>query len=400
MDSQAPRYARYPRAEARRSRQPGLLSDCGRRFSYAGASLPSSDRMTVASQSPRNNDHTPPLRTRAQTNLPRRAYPFRILGMGLASLPLMVVMHELDASWLAWVWILLTCLVWPHLAYRLAMRSSDPFKAELRNFIVDSAFAGSWVPMLQFNLLPSAVLLTVVFADKINTGVRGLWVWSLPGMLLALVVGAWLNDFAFQPESGLWITLSCLPILVIHTLAVSASSSRLVRRVQLQNRKLEELSRVDTLTGLYSRGHWESLAASVLQDRAAAADSTLMVLDVDRFKEINDEHGHSIGDDVLRGIADLVRRNLPTGSHAGRLGGDEFAAVMPFPLVEAESAAERIRAAVHQLQFASASALRCTVSIGIAGAPDAGSDLRSWTEAADRALYRAKQTGRNRAAVA
>jgi diguanylate cyclase len=219
-------------------------------------------------------------------------------------------------------------------------------------------------------------------------------------MAIALLCGAWLNGFAFQPESSMWVILSCLPILIIHTLAVSASSYQLVRRVQTQNQKLEELSRVDALTGLFSRGHWETLAAGALREHDAAVGSALMVLDVDRFKKINDQHGHAAGDDVLRGIADLIRRNIPAGSHAGRLGGDEFAIVMPFPLSDAESVAERIRDAVHELRFSQADQLVCTVSIGIAGGPAMGADLRAWTETADRALYRAKQAGRNRAATA
>lgn len=194
--------------------------------------------------------------------------------------------------------------------------------------------------------------------------------------------------------------LSCLPLLVIHTIAVSASSYQLVRRVQIQNQRLEELSRVDTLTGLYERGHWESLAAVALKEHDENVGSALMVLDVDRFKEINDQHGHGAGDDVLRGIADLIRRNIPAGSHAGRIGGDEFAVVMRVAQADAELAAERIRAKIQQLEFANASYLRCTVSIGIAGGPDSGADLRAWTEAADRALYRAKQAGRNQSAIA
>lgn len=352
--------------------------------------------MTVAPLDPERNTAST-VRTRAQAGMPLRAYPFRILGMGLANLPLMAVMHEQGASWVPWSWMILSCLAWPHIAYWLASRSDDPFRAELRNLVIDSAIAGSWVPLLHFNLLPSAVLISVVIADKINTGVKRLWAWSLPAMLGSMLVCAWLSGFTFQLESSMLVTVASLPLLVIHTIAVSASSYRLVRRVQIQNKRLEELNRVDTLTALYGRGHWESLATTALNEHDSKSSSTLMVLDVDHFKEINDQFGHAAGDDVLRGIADLIRRNIPGGSHAGRLGGDEFAVVMPYPLVVAESTAERIRIAVHRLEFANANTLRCTVSIGIAGQPVPGTDLRAWTEIADRALYRAKQAGRNQA---
>ena len=115
----------------------------------------------------------------------------------------------------------------------------------------------------------------------------------------------------------------------------------------------------------------------------------------DLFKAINDRHGHAAGDDVLRGIAGVVRDALPAGSHAGRLGGDEFAVAVPVGLGEARFIAERIRGGVDALQFAGAPRLACSVSIGIAEPPAADAGLREWMEAADRALYRAKSAGRN-----
>lgn len=376
----------------------GRPRDCRRRATirYAAGSPQSSERMSPETAEPATPGQSGPPRTRAQLSLPRRAYRLRVLGMGLASLPLMAVMGELGAPWEAWAWMGVTCVAWPHVAYLLAMRARDPFLTELRNFVIDSAIAGSWVPLLHFNLLPSTLLLTVVTADKINTGVRRLWAYSLPATALALLAGALLTNFAFQPRTSQFVILACLPIMIIHTLAVSTSSYRLVRRVQMQNQRLEELSRIDTLTGLFARGHWETLAEATLRATRGGDEGALLVLDVDRFKSINDAHGHAVGDDVLADVADLVLRNVPAGSHVGRLGGDEFAVVVPTSLGEAELAAERIRAAVRELKFANAPQLRCTVSIGIAPAPAAGTDLRAWVEVADRALYRAKKAGRDR----
>jgi diguanylate cyclase len=356
--------------------------------------------MTAQAANPQRPGSQVPARSRAQRSLPSRAYPFRILGMGLAGLPLAVVMQELQVAWMSWAWMVAACFLWPHLAFAIAKRSRDPFRAELRNMIIDSAIAGSWVPILQFNLLPSAVLLTVATADKINTGTRNLWLYSLPGMLLALLLVAWLNDFRFAPASSTAVILSCLPIMIIHTLAVSAGSYRLIRRVQAQNQSLEELSRIDALTGLYARGHWESLAEAMLEQHAETGGASMVLIDVDHFKGINDRHGHSVGDDVLRCIADLIRRNMPTGSHAGRLGGDEFALVLALNHQGAQSTAERIRDAVQRTGFPTAPDLHCTISAGIAEVARSGADLRGWIEDADQALYRAKKSGRNRAVSA
>ena len=111
-----------------------------------------------------------------------------------------------------------------------------------------------------------------------------------------------------------------------------------------------------------------------------------------------ERHGHAIGDDVLRGIAGVIRASLPEGSHAGRLGGDEFAIVMPVAAEQAHGIAEGIRIGVATLDLPTLPSLRSSVSIGSAEPPTIQADLRSWMEAADHALYRAKAAGRDRVA--
>lgn len=343
----------------------------------------------------------PPRETRATRlqSLPRRTYGFRVLGMGLAALPLIAVMHELGSPWPVWAWMVLGCFLWPHLAYFVARRSADPFRAELRNFVLDSFFAGSWVPLMHFNLLPSVVLLAVVSADKINSGIRGLWLRSLPGMLLAIVLGGLFTGFGFAPETSFTVMVASLPILVIHTLAVSLSSYQLVRRVQQQNLQLEALNQRDALTGLDSRSHWEKQALELLRrQQTSGQPATLMLIDADHFKGINDRFGHGVGDDVLRATAEALQRDLDGVGHAGRLGGDEFVVALPVELAQAQRIAERLRSAVQALRFAHAPGLHGSVSIGLAASPQAPLGLREWLEAADRALYRAKNDGRNRTA--
>lgn len=338
----------------------------------------------------------PPVRSRALQTLPQRTYRFRVLGMGLASLPVAAVMTELHAGWVSWSWMFFSCLLWPHLAYAWARCGRDPFRSELRNFVIDSAIAGSWVPLMHFNVLPSIVLITVVIADKVNSGVRNLWLYALPVTALTLLLGSIATGFAYRPETSMTVLLASLPILVIHTLAVSLSSYKLVRRVQRQNLQLEELSRVDALTGLANRRHWQVLAEELLQQHLAKGQvATLMLLDVDRFKEINDRFGHAVGDDVLCGIAGVVEQITNGNGLAGRLGGDEFVIALPVALDTASATAERVRAAVEAMDFPKVPGLQCSVSIGLAEPPDADLGLREWIEAADRALYRAKRGGRN-----
>ena len=331
--------------------------------------------------------------------LPKRVYRFRTLGMGLGFLPLAVVLGELGAGWPAWAWAASCSLLWPHLAYQLARRNSDPVRAELRNLTIDSALAGSLVPLIHFNLLPSVVLLTVVSADKINTGVRGLLLRSLPGMVFGLLAMGVLTGFAIHATTSTPVLLASIPIMIIHTLAVSLSSFHLIRKVQSQNMRLDELTRVDTLTGLESRGYWQEQVSLLLGRQAAGTTQASMILvDVDLFKQINDRHGHATGDDVLRAIASAIQASLPPGSHAGRIGGDEFAIAVPVDENAAKHIAGDILARVEALRFARIPPLRCSVSIGIAVPSKDDPSLRAWLEATDHALYRAKREGRNRIA--
>ena len=339
----------------------------------------------------------PGARSGGRDVLAQRVYRFRILGMGLAALPLVVVLHEHRASAVAWAWVVLTCVLWPHLARLLAGRGAGSYQRELRNLLLDSCIAGTWIGLLQFNLLPCVLIAAVATADKINSGVRGLWWRSLPGLLLALLLSAWLNGFAFAPDTSMPVLLACLPIMLVHTLGVSLASYGLVRKVRGQNRELDAMSRIDALTGLDNRGHWQQWANLLLrQHRANAQPVVLLMVDVDHFKSINDAHGHIAGDDVLRAVAAILRQGGGPGAHIGRFGGDEFAMVLPASHAEATVVAERIRSAVERLHLPQTPQLGCSISIGMAEASAAHANLRAWIEAADHALYRAKHAGRNR----
>ena len=260
-----------------------------------------------------------------------RTYRLRTLGMGLGILPAALVLHELHASWPSWAWIAVCGLLWPHLAFLKSHHSRNPSISELHNFVIDSALAATLLPIMHFNLLPSALLLTVTTADKLNTGVRGLWWRSLLGVLAALVIAIGIFGLHFDIHTSTPVLLASLPLTMIHTLVVSASSYQLIRKVQKNNQALDELRRRDSLTGLQSRSHWQEMADKQLQRHAAGQAATLLLVDVDNFKHINDTFGHIGGDDLLRGIAQTVLDKLPPGSHAGRLGGDEFAVTLPLP---------------------------------------------------------------------
>jgi two-component system cell cycle response regulator len=164
------------------------------------------------------------------------------------------------------------------------------------------------------------------------------------------------------------------------------------------------LAITDSLTGLYNR-HYALRHIQRLIDRSSAADRafTLMMLDLDGFKAINDRYGHACGDKVLRAVAARLRDNVRNVDLVARHGGEEFLIAMPDAAPEtALRAAERVRQAVSTLQIRPAPGLpplRVTISVGVAvAAPGAGAEkaLPSMLEAADQALYASKRAGRNR----
>ena len=335
--------------------------------------------------------------------MPRRVYPLRILGMGLGGLPLAVVLHEIDAPAACWAWLVFTALLWPHLALWLALRSRHPHRTEVRNLLFDSALAGLWVPLMHFNLLPSVLLLTLATVDKISTGIPRLWLQSLPVVLAGMVLGCVIAGPALQPATSMAVILACLPMLLIHTIAVSLAANRMIGRIREQNRELDRLHRVDALTGLAGRRHWQQQADATLRRlREQGAPAALLMLDIDRFKDINDQYGHASGDDVLRLVAGVLRRRLGEHDSAGRFGGDEFAVVLAG--VDRDTARGLAEGMRRDLEAAAATlrlpGLSCSISVGVAQADPRHASVREWLEAADAALYAAKHAGRNRVVVA
>jgi len=169
--------------------------------------------------------------------------------------------------------------------------------------------------------------------------------------------------------------------------------------VAIRNARLEELSFKDPLTGVYNRRYFTLRLEEEAKRHARFAEPmSLVLVDVDRFKAINDQLGHRAGDEALKEIAQVIVTNSRSFSIVTRYGGDEFAVLLVnTPKSGALKYAQRIRDVVERHQFASGP---LTVSVGIAALPD---DVLVWEDlvpAADRALYVAKRLGRNAIEIA
>ncbi|MGL4974816.1 MAG: PleD family two-component system response regulator, partial [Bosea sp. (in: a-proteobacteria)] len=166
-----------------------------------------------------------------------------------------------------------------------------------------------------------------------------------------------------------------------------------------------EMAVVDQLTGLHNRRYLDSHMGGLFDESALRARAlSMLVLDVDKFKSVNDTYGHDAGDEVLREFALRVKAGTRGVDLIARFGGEEVVAVLPDTMQDAAQAvAERIRERVEAEPFQihnGTKSIRITVSIGVASRRAGDASAQELMKRADEALYKAKETGRNRVVVA
>ena len=336
----------------------------------------------------------------AARSVVRRSHGLRTLGMALGGIMVGTVLHRRGVPASAWVLLAVYALAWPHVAWLILRRSVDSVGLDQRFFVGDAAMGGVWIALMQFALLPSVLLATMFAITLIAIGGRWLLLRGMATLAVACCVAAAANDLAFAPATDTVELLASLPLLVVFPMTLSAISRGLARRVRAQNHQLRRLSSTDSLSGLLNRSHWESAVNAALV-RHCCDDAVMLLIDIDQFKRVNDQHGHTAGDEVVRKVGAIIRGSLREGDLAGRYGGDEFGVVLcGVDMHAAATVAERIRSGAACSLFEYANGLRCTLSIGLAPARPGMRHARDWVKDADAALYRAKLGGRNQFVVA
>jgi diguanylate cyclase (GGDEF)-like protein len=164
-------------------------------------------------------------------------------------------------------------------------------------------------------------------------------------------------------------------------------------------RRLEELATRDGLTGVYNkRAMLEMVESKLAAATRFSRHLSVLVIDLDHFKAVNDSHGHDVGDVVLKGLGAILRKAKRATDVVARFGGEEF--VVLCEQTDAEGAmllAERVREELARTAFpAPAGPIQVTCSVGLATFPDAGGDWETLFRAADEALYVSKRSGRDR----
>lgn len=174
------------------------------------------------------------------------------------------------------------------------------------------------------------------------------------------------------------------------------------RALESANRQLESLSRTDGLTQLNNRAYWEEcLKTEYSRCQRTGHASSLVMFDIDHFKKVNDTYGHQAGDEVIRVVAKTLLDTIRTTDIAGRYGGEEFGVL----LLETDKehsmiVAERLRKAIEKTSVIHDGVeIKFTISLGIAEYDKELQGHAEWLEHSDKALYKSKETGRNRTSI-
>ena len=177
--------------------------------------------------------------------------------------------------------------------------------------------------------------------------------------------------------------------------------SAALKDIEKQGKKLYELAMKDQLTKLYNRHYLLEIAAKTIREAESfGRPLSIIVIDIDNFKKLNDTHGHQVGDQVLASVAELLMTAMRSSDVAARFGGEEFVLVLTHcGLAEAKTKAEDLRGKIQQLL---PSGLQVTASFGVSALEliSGEASFNALFKLADNAVYQAKDAGRNRVIVA
>jgi diguanylate cyclase (GGDEF)-like protein len=334
-------------------------------------------------------------------------------------------------SLMAWALLVLLLLVYPHLQFWRATHSDNPVQTELRNLFIDSLLLGMYIAGIGFSQwLAYSVMLATTINNVVNKGWRGL-VETMVALLGGIIICGVFTHFTFTPETNWPATVSCIFGLTLYLILVArlghkrntqlrrmreqlqqqekdllAANISMQQQLQwiegLQEQLLEQTNR-DPLTGLHNRRYLDStLLRELARCQREGNPLSLILIDIDHFKAINDEFGHQAGDEMLIRLGGVFRDLARASDVVCRYGGEEFLLLAPtMPPEIAIDRAEALRIAIRDMTIPfHGRQLHATISIGVAAYPHHATTAAELIMCADEALYCAKRSGRNRVQVA
>jgi diguanylate cyclase (GGDEF)-like protein len=356
------------------------------------------------------------------------SYRVRFIAFALIGVP--IALHMLPRGYGALIWFLfaLQFLVYPHLLQWRTRRVGDRERAELDNLVVDSVLCGAWAAGLGFPLWISAVLfLANLLNHTITRGAPGALICPVAFLSGALASTALIAFHLSTDTTGL-VTLASIIGLAIYLALMGIEFFTYIRQLRevqeavdrqkqtleeanaalyqqidkindLQE-KLKEQANRDSLTGLFNRRYLEgTLEREMARCKREGAPLSMLLLDLDHFKLVNDSYGHQAGDEVLRIFGHVLQENARAEDIVCRYGGEEFLLVLPkMPLAIARERAAQLLKLFREttVRFEDLS-IPITTSIGIAATPEHSDSAEGLIRCADQALYNAKSRGRDRA---
>ncbi len=321
----------------------------------------------------------------------------RILGTLLCFFPILSVLLELQRP--LWCIILLAAnaFLWPTVAFLRARNAQMPLQIEHQNLVIDAAAGGLWIALMAVNPLPSVVIATILLTDRLSAGGFAL-MRKAAVALLAVFMLTWIAlGTPFWMQVTQRTMFATLPLIGIYMLALSVLTDSIAVKLRVKSRELERIAMMDPLLDIANRRLLEKRIQYELDKlRATPGNSSLMFIDIDNFKEVNDRFGHKVGDALLVTVSKILHIATRKTDTPARLGGDEFVILLPdTPQEEAHAVATRIMDAAAVMTVMQEYAFKCTLSIGIACAQPGMSNVTDWLKAADDALYQAKRLGKN-----
>ncbi|WP_322060734.1 putative bifunctional diguanylate cyclase/phosphodiesterase [Paraburkholderia sp. J63] len=330
--------------------------------------------------------------------LVRRIYVLRALGYAMGTLPVLSLLHlQHEPVWLL-LSVLAVCLIWPHVAWRLAHPSrADAPRRERWNILVDSAFGGWLVAVVHFEPVATVVIVLMFALDNMAIGGWPLFIAGMGAGAVGLMAGAASFGLAFYPLNAR-IAPIWLPIVFIYPLLFAKTTHDVSVKLLDRSRRLRELSECDSLTGLANRTAVSARLQALLTDPGRSRESVHVVfLDLDAFKTVNDALGHSVGDLLLMEVAARLRACTRPGDIVGRYGGDEFIVVAPGAWDDPArlDLPEAVLAAMAKPVLIDGHELVISASVGVSVYPADAGDAQTLIPCADMAMYAAKNRGRN-----
>ncbi|HBC7343081.1 TPA: diguanylate cyclase AdrA [Citrobacter koseri] len=346
--------------------------------------------------SPQNDHQRSGLRFARRVRLPRA------VGLGWMFLPIAAVLASQPIAGGWWLFLVGWSFVWPHLAWQLASKAIDPLSREIYNLKADAILAGVWVGVMGVNVLPSTALLMMMSMNLMGAGGLRLFIAGMVLMVVSCLVTLQLTGITVAFRSAPLEWWFSLPVIVIYPLLFAWVSYQTATKLAEHKRRLQVMSMRDGMTGVYNRRHWEILLRNEFDNcRRYHRDATLLIIDIDHFKSINDTWGHDVGDEAIIALTRQLQMTLRGSDVIGRFGGDEFAVIMcGTPADNAIAAMSRVHERLNALRLPCAPQVILRISVGVAPLTTQIGHYREWLKSADMALYKAKNAGRNRTEVA